>query len=195
MRPPANTATLGVAFGLVNLGLLVYMGAPLPPQPYLSMLVVFLIHLLLFAYTPVLIHLLGGAGDRSGDAAYQALGGSTGQPASANPNVIMICRTRILIYIANWFTIFIRGSFKDGQYTAEYHHGGFAIIMTTTGVCGGFGCLALWFAVASETNISSAPQQPSVSESNEGPVTAEEGREGIQLGDNAASWDKAADKV
>lgn len=140
MRPPANTATLGVAFALVNLGLLAYMGAPLPPQPYLSMLVVFLVNLLLFAYTPVLVRLLGGSHE---PAAYHALDGSTRQASSVNSELAtrrIVWRTRICIYIVNWFTILVRGSFKDGQYTTEYHNDGFVGPMVCTGIVGGGAC-------------------------------------------------------
>lgn len=136
MRFPPSAATFGVAFALVNLGLLAYMGAPLPPQPWLSILIIVVVNLLLVAYTPSIISLLGGSQSRRAEG-YQAP--LEHQMTAAEER--MIRRTRVLIFIETYIAFFLRGSFKDGQYTDEYHNMAFMMLACAFGIWGGMACI------------------------------------------------------
>lgn len=136
MRFPPSTATFGIAFALVNFGLLAYMGAPLPPQPWLSILIIFIINLLLAIYTPSIINLLKGPHARRSDAYRPAPEHHT---TAAEER--MINRTRVLIGVETYIAIFLRGSFKDGQYTEEYHNAPFMLLACFFGVWGGMAAI------------------------------------------------------
>lgn len=135
MRFSPSTASFGVAFALVNLGLLAYMGAPLPPQPWLSILIIVIVNLLLVTYTPTIISLLNGSQSRRADG-YRA----TPEYQMTAAEERMIRRTRVLIFIETYIAFFLRGSFKDGQYTDQYHNMAFIILACAFGIWGGMAC-------------------------------------------------------
>ncbi|GHJ89390.1 hypothetical protein NliqN6_5792 [Naganishia liquefaciens] len=141
MRFSPSTATFGVAFALINLGLLAYMGAPLPPEPWLSILIIVVVNLLLMAYTPIIISLLSGSHTWR-TAGYR----SPIEHQQTEAEERMIRRTRVLIFLETYITVFLRGSFKDGQYTDKYHNIPFIILMCFFGLWGGMGAIIMWVA-------------------------------------------------
>jgi hypothetical protein len=133
-----SITNIALGFGLINFGILVYVGAPVPPEPILSIIGIVIVNIILFAYTPAV---LSCAGDRSSAPDSEAQ--SDISPATASSRALRLADhkrlqnivwVRYFVVVETYLAIMIRVTFKDGEYSAVVRSEGYWVFACLSGL-------------------------------------------------------------